>query len=200
MGQISPLDQLISNSAFNDCSVTVIYSGVIITDVLLLRDGPLAPLPSLFCADVIVFSGLLQPLFLWCFAFWLFQVLLNARLPRWPDSGTRVTASPDQRDCQASRERRSHIPFPPPVQLQHRLSEPDKKNLLSTCFMLPLCNEISIIYPLLPDVHTCVNVSEYACVKHVHVYSRCMHMKVCTDFLSSSVFLTCWFMLVTALV
>lgn len=44
MGQISPLDQLISNSAFNDCSVTVIYSGVIITDVLLLCDGPSAPL------------------------------------------------------------------------------------------------------------------------------------------------------------
>lgn len=40
MGQISPLDQLISNSAFNDCSVTVIYSGVIITDVLLLCDWP----------------------------------------------------------------------------------------------------------------------------------------------------------------
>lgn len=36
MGQISPLDELISSSAFNDCSVTVIYSGVIITDVLLL--------------------------------------------------------------------------------------------------------------------------------------------------------------------
>lgn len=44
MGQISLLDQLISNSAFNDCSVTVIYSGVIITDVLLLCDGPSAPL------------------------------------------------------------------------------------------------------------------------------------------------------------
>lgn len=57
MGQISPLDQLISNFAFNDCSVTVIYSGVIITDVLLLCDGPLAPSPSLFCADVIVFFG-----------------------------------------------------------------------------------------------------------------------------------------------
>lgn len=57
MGQISPLDQLISNSAFNDCSVTVIYSGVIITDVLLLCDGPSAPSPSSLCADVIVFFG-----------------------------------------------------------------------------------------------------------------------------------------------
>lgn len=57
MGRISPLDQLISSSAFNDCSVTVIYSGVIITDVLLLCDGPSAPWPSLFCADVIVFFG-----------------------------------------------------------------------------------------------------------------------------------------------
>lgn len=47
MGQISPLDQLISSSAFNDCSVTVIYSGVIITDVLLLCDGPSAPPRSL---------------------------------------------------------------------------------------------------------------------------------------------------------
>lgn len=43
MGQISPLDQLISNSAFNDCSVTVIYSGIIITDMLLLCDGRSAP-------------------------------------------------------------------------------------------------------------------------------------------------------------
>lgn len=34
MGQISL--QLISSSAFDDCSVTVIYSGVTITDVLLL--------------------------------------------------------------------------------------------------------------------------------------------------------------------
>lgn len=57
MGQISPLDQLISNSAFNDCSVTVIYSGIIITDVLLLCDGRSAPWPPLFCADVIVFFG-----------------------------------------------------------------------------------------------------------------------------------------------
>lgn len=48
MGQISLLDQLISNSAFNNCSVTVIYSGVIITDVLLLCDWPVAlPPPPL---------------------------------------------------------------------------------------------------------------------------------------------------------
>lgn len=40
MGQISPLDQQIFNSAFNDCSVTVIYSGVIITDVSVICDGP----------------------------------------------------------------------------------------------------------------------------------------------------------------
>lgn len=55
MGQISPLDQPICSSAFNDCSVTVIYSGVIITDVLLLCDRPAAPSPSLFCTDVVVF-------------------------------------------------------------------------------------------------------------------------------------------------
>lgn len=57
MGQISPLDQLIFNSAFNDCSVTVIYSGVITADVLLVCDGPWACSPSLFCANVIVFFG-----------------------------------------------------------------------------------------------------------------------------------------------
>lgn len=51
------------------------------------------------------FLGLLQPLLLWCFAFLLYQVLLNARLPRWPGFGTPVTTSPDQRDCQASREK-----------------------------------------------------------------------------------------------
>lgn len=45
MGQIGPLDQLISSSAFNNCSVTVIYSGVIITDVLLLCDWPVPPPP-----------------------------------------------------------------------------------------------------------------------------------------------------------
>lgn len=88
--QICPLDQPISKSAFNDCSVTVIYSGVIITDVLLLRDGPSAPppSPSLFCADVIVFFRDYSGLFLlWCFAFFLFFSFgfLNARLPRWPD-------------------------------------------------------------------------------------------------------------------
>lgn len=46
MGQISPVDQLISSSAFSNCSVTVIYSGVIITDVLLLCDWPVPPPPS----------------------------------------------------------------------------------------------------------------------------------------------------------
>lgn len=124
MGQISPLDQLISNSAFNDCSVTVIYSGVIITDVLLLRDCPSAPLPSLFCADVIVFSGATHPVWsgpapstVALCVFRCFKFCLSARLPRWPDPGTRVTASPDQRDCQA---------FANPHRPQRSLVEPDK--------------------------------------------------------------------------
>lgn len=79
MGQISPLDQLISNSAFNNCSVTVIYSGVIITDVLLLCDWPVAPnphphrsVPTWSC-----FMGLLQPLLLWCFS--IFVVSSSAK-------------------------------------------------------------------------------------------------------------------------
>lgn len=53
MSQISPLE-LISNSAFNDCSVTVICSAVIITVVLLLCDWPIGPSPSLFRADVLM--------------------------------------------------------------------------------------------------------------------------------------------------
>lgn len=55
MGLISALGQLISSSTFNDCSVTVIYSGTIITDVLLLCERPSATSPSLLCADVIMF-------------------------------------------------------------------------------------------------------------------------------------------------
>lgn len=88
MGQISPLDPLISNSAFNDCSVTVIYSGVIIPDVLLLCAGCRPPLPHCSVPMWSCFLGLLQPLLLWCFAFLLFQVPLNARSPRWPDSAS----------------------------------------------------------------------------------------------------------------
>lgn len=146
MGQISPLDQLISSSAFNDCSVTVIYSGVTITDVLLLCDGPSAPLPSLFRADVIVFFGTTPASFtvVLCF-FLLFQVLLNARLPRWPDSGTRVTASPDQRDCQASRKRRSHI-LPPWT--NHSAACSHRKRYLPSFSMLPLCIKTSLSYTL----------------------------------------------------
>lgn len=139
MGQISPLDQLISSSAFNDCSVTVIYSGVIITDVLLLCDGPAAPSPSLFRADVIVFFGTTPASFtvVLC-VFLLFPVLLNARLPRWPDSGTRVTASPDQRDCQASRKRRSHI-LPPMDQSQRGLFALEKTpTFILPCFLFAL--------------------------------------------------------------
>ena len=107
MGQISPQDQLISNSTFDDCSVTVIYSGVIITAVLLICDGPSAPSPSLSCADVIVCFGTTPASFtvVLCIFFFLLQVLLNARLPKWLDPGPGVTASPEQWDCQASHER-----------------------------------------------------------------------------------------------
>lgn len=73
------LDQSISNSAFNNCSVTVIYSGVIITDVLLLCDWPVPPhpyphrsVPTWSC-----FMGLLQPLLLWCFS--IFVVSSSAK-------------------------------------------------------------------------------------------------------------------------
>lgn len=133
MGQISLLDQLISNSAFNNCSVTVIYSGVIITDVLLLCDWPVAlPPPSSFCADVIVFYGTTPASFaVGALAFLLFPVLLNASLPRWPHSGTRVTASSDQQDCQTSCERRLHT-RPRTHRSQCSLSEPDN-HLPSDC-------------------------------------------------------------------
>lgn len=99
MGQISPLDQLISNSAFNDCSVTVIYSGVIITDVLLLCDGLSAPRPSLFCADVIVFFGNTPASSTVVLCIFIVSSSANVCLPLWPDSGTRVMVSPDQQDC-----------------------------------------------------------------------------------------------------
>lgn len=164
MGQISPLDQLISSSAFNDCSVTVIYSGVIITDVLLLCDRLSAPAPSLFRADVVVFFGTTPPL-LWCFAFLLFPVLLNARLPQWPDSGTRVTVSPDQQDCQASHERRSYAPSGPITAQPVRTNHPPSHSFVFE----------SAICPLWPDVYTCVNAS------------MCVFSFVCTDFLSSCV-------------
>lgn len=78
MGQISPLDQLIYNSAFNNCSVTVIYSGVIITDVLLLCDWPVGPLALIvLCRCDRVFWDYSGLFLLWCFAFSLLPVLLK---------------------------------------------------------------------------------------------------------------------------
>lgn len=54
-----------------------------------------------------------------------------------------------------------------------------KKHLPSTCHTSSALN-LSIIYSLLPDVHTCVNASEctYACVQHVVVYVIGMHMRL----------------------
>lgn len=67
-------------------------------------------------------------------------------------------------------------------------AQPVPTGYLSTCRASTLHSNLSVIYPLLPDVHTCVNVSEYACVQHVqHVYG--MHMRM-SDFLSSSVIFT----------
>ena len=152
MGQISPRDQLISNSAFINCSVTVINSGVIVTDVLLLCDAPpTGPSPSSSCADVIMFFGNYSSLFwLWCFAFLLLQVLLNARLPQWP----RLESPPDQWDRRSlAREAVAYSP-----RTNHNAA---CLNRIKTYFWPVM---LSVIDPLLPDVHTCVNVSEDACV------------------------------------
>lgn len=73
----------------------------------------------------------------------------------------------------------------PPDQSQCSLFEPEKtpqKNtylLPSTCHT-PSALNLSIIYSLLPDVHTCVNAREctYACVQHVLAYGVGMHMRL----------------------
>lgn len=80
MGQFNLLDQLSSKSAFNDCSVTGIYSGVIlITDVLLLCKGRVTPWPPLLsCAHVIVCFGTTLASFTVVLLF-ILLLLLNAR-------------------------------------------------------------------------------------------------------------------------
>lgn len=178
MGQISPLDQLISSTAFNDCSVTVIYSGVIITDVLLLCDGPSAPSPSSFCADVIVFFGTTPASFTvvlcnFCrLKFCLMHVCLGGLTPGHESRCflTNGIVKPRVRD-----DRIPPPPQPPPT---------TDKDQPSTCQAPTLRWNLSIMYPLLPDVHTCVSVSEYACVQHVHVYGICMRMRKCVHRLS----------------
>lgn len=120
-------------------------------------------------------------------------------LPRWPDPGTRVTASPDQRDCQASRERRSHIP--PSDQSRHNLFGPDENTYLQPV-LLPLCIQISLSSALYYQmcIHVWMwHVTEYACVRHIHVYSACTWMRRCAQMFGVPVcFLLCWYKLVTA--
>ena len=197
--QICPLDQPISNSAFNDCSVTVIYSGVIITDVLLLRDGPSAPppSPSSFCADVIVFFRDYSGLFLlWCFAFFLVFLWLSkctfASVAWLPGRESRRLLT-QRGSWSLAWETVAYSP-PPPAPDQSRRSLFDLVKHLhvpSACFHFAfesLCH--------LPFTTRCAYVcewvsewvSEYACVQPVHVYS------VCTCVFSYP----CWYKLVTA--
>lgn len=181
MGQISPLDQLISSSAFNDCSVTVISSRIIITDVLLLCDCPSAPSPSLFCANVIAFFGTTPTSF--TVVLCIFVVSSSAKCTfasvAWlGDTGHDV--SPDQQDCQASHERRSYIAPPPLPRTNHSAACLNHRTTYLQPVMLPL--KISVIYPLLLDVHTLVNASMH--VQHIRVYTdyKCVFKPVGTNF------------------
>lgn len=166
MGQISPLDLLISNSAFNNCSVTVIYSGVIITDVLLLCDWPVGPLALIvLCRCDRVF----RPLFavvLRIFVVSGLHVCLGG-LTLGHESLRLLTDG-----VVRPRVRDDNLP-PPTHRSQCSLSEPDK-HPPSNC-------HASILALKSPDVHTCVNARECACVQHVHVYGICMHMRTCVS-------------------
>lgn len=200
MGRISPLDQLISSSAFNDCSVTVIYSGVIITDVLLLCDGPSAPWPSLFCADVIVFFGTTPaslPVVLCIYVVpssaqrtfasvaWLWETSHGVSGPRGLSNLTWET-----------------IAYSPPDQSQRSLLEPEKKHAYLQLFMLLLCIKMaqsSTLYyqmcihvwmwwvcmcPTRPTWNEKCYVCIWECVR-IHFEFQC--------------FLSCWYKLGTAL-
>ena len=197
--QICPLDQPISNSAFNDCSVTVIYSGVIITDVLLLRDGPSGSPFALIvlCRCDRVFSGLLQPLFtvVLCFlSFFFFLGFLNARLPRWPDfrGGSHGVSWPSRGSWSLTWET---IAYPPPAPDQSRRSLFDLDKHLhvpsawfhfafkSLCH-LPFTTRCACV---------CVWVSTHVC--SLFMCTVCVCDYVCTCVFSYP----CWYKLVTAL-
>lgn len=188
MGRISPLDQLISSSAFNDCSVTVIYSGVIITDVLLLCDGPSAPWPSLFCADVIVFFGTTPaslPVVLCIFVVpssaqrtfasvaWLWETSHGVSWPRGLSNLTWET-----------------IAYSPPDQSQRSLLEPEKKTRLpSTFHASSLHSNGSIIYPY---YQMCIHVWMWwvcMCPTRPTWNEKCMHMRMCAQTFWVPVFL-----------
>lgn len=136
MGLISQLDQLISNSASDDCSVTVIYSGVTITDFtdILLNCGcPISPLRPR-CSVLIAFLGTLasatfdvMALHFSCLLFCYMHVCLHGSTPKHGS-----TASSDQ---QAS-------PLLPMHRSQCSLSEPDQHLLQPV--MLPLCIKASM--------------------------------------------------------
>lgn len=135
MGQISPLDQLISTSAFSDCSVTVIYFRV---PPLRRPVGRSASMCFLGGATPASFTVVL------CIFFAVFQrgSLTGRHEPR------RLPTTGDGRGL--AWERRLH--FIPSDRSQSSLFEPE----WHLAVMLPL----QIIRPLLPDVHTRVTASE----------------------------------------
>lgn len=200
MGQISPLDQLISSSAFNDCSVTVIYSGVIIADVLLLCDGPSGPPqtphPSSSCADVIVFFGTTPASFtvVLYILFLSLQVLLKCTFASvaWlaregvEIGWTRVTASPDQRDCQTSRE--MMIAYSPRTNHSAACLNLDKTpNFNLSCLRLTVSLSSTLYYQMcilyMCECEWVCRCPARSCVRYLYAIEN-----VCTDFLSSSVF------------
>lgn len=135
--------------------------------MLLVCDGPSAPSPSLFCADVIVFFGTTPASFTVVLCIFLVSSSVNARFLWWPDLGM---ASSDQWDCRASHERQSHIAPPHPLNLDQS----------------PTFNLSCFHYLLLPDVHTCVSTSvtnTFMCT----LYTVYVCMRICAQ--TFSVFL-----------
>lgn len=119
----------------------------------------------------------------------LFQVLLNARLPQWPDFGKQVTVSPDQGGCQTSHERRSHIL----LRTNHSAACWNQKKNTPTfnfsCFFFALkwLNHL----PFTTRCAYMCECDEYACVQPVqHEMKNVMYAyeNVCAYILSSSVF------------
>lgn len=187
MGQISPQDQLISSSAFNDCSVTVIYSGVIITDMLLLCDGPSAPSPSLFCADVIVFFGTTPASF--TVVLCIFVVSSSAKCTfasvAWLWDMSHGVSWPTGLSSRAWET----ITYSPPDQSQRSLAEPEKNTYLHSV-MLPLRIKISLSSTLYYQmfIHVWMWVSMH--VSNMCTVLICMHTRICAQTLSSGVFFT----------
>ncbi len=158
MGQISLLDQLISNSAFNDCSVTVIYSGVIITDVLLLRDGPSASLALIvLCRCDCVFGNTSASFYCGALHFCCIssaKCTFASVASLWDTShSVSWPAGLSSLVCEM-------ITYSSPLRTNHGATclELDK-HLPSTCHASTLHSDLSLICPF-PNVHTCVNVCD----------------------------------------